>query len=156
MNFVHMHTKFQLLLIKNLLVACYTTQHPAMSVRRSLGRSPFLGSGPEGADDLCFHIGGNFSFSSSSVPPPLSKLKSQFGGSNPSLEAHIPISRLKSQTQGSNPSLKAQIPVSRLKSQSWGSYPSLKAQILALRLKSEPWGSHPRLKAHIPAEVKTA
>ena len=23
--------------------------------------SSFLGSGPEGADDLCFHIGGNFS-----------------------------------------------------------------------------------------------
>ena len=56
----------------NFLVACYMTLYPAMSVRRlvsrlvgwlvgrlvgwSVARSvPFLGSGPEGADDLCFH-----------------------------------------------------------------------------------------------------
>ena len=45
----------------------------------------FLGSGPKGADDLCFHIGGNFS-SSSSVPPCL----------NPGLEAQIPVLRLNS------------------------------------------------------------
>ena len=34
------------------------------SVGRSIGRSTFLGSGPEGVDDLCFHTHGEFS------PPP--------------------------------------------------------------------------------------
>ena len=39
------------------LVPCYATLQPAMSVRRSVGRSvgPLLGSGLKRADDLCFH-----------------------------------------------------------------------------------------------------
>ena len=81
-------------------------------------RLHFLGSGPEGDDDLCFHTG-----EISSPPPPSSPssppLKAQNqasrpGGSNPSLKAQIPALRLKSQYQGSNPSLE-------------GSNPSLKA-----------------------------
>ena len=58
------------------LVACYATLHPDMSVRwlvgRSVGRSvgPLLGSGPEGADDLCFHTYGGFSPSPSASPLP--------------------------------------------------------------------------------------
>ena len=90
-----------------------------------------LGSGTEGADDLCFHICRNFSSSSfssfffSSVRPPpskrrASKLKSQPWGSNPSLEAQIPASKLKSQPQSSNLSLEAAIPASKLKSQPSG------------------------------------
>ena len=44
---------------------------------------------------------------------PAWRLKSQPGGSNPSLEAQIPPWRLKSQPQGSNPSFTAEIPASR-------------------------------------------
>ena len=47
------------------LVVCYATLHPAMSARRSVGRLfLFLGSGPKGVDDLCFHTG------EFSPPPP--------------------------------------------------------------------------------------
>ena len=45
----------------------------------------FLGSGPEGVNDLCFHTYGGFS------PPQIPV------SSNPSLEAQIPVSRPKSQ-----------------------------------------------------------
>ena len=50
----------------------------------------FLGSGPEGADDLCFHTGDISPSSSppSSMYPPLGQI--------PSLEAQIPALRLKS------------------------------------------------------------
>ena len=116
----------------------------------------FLGSGPEGADDLCFHTWGNFSFSSfffssfSSVPPP--RLKPQSPNSspevhfpitllgpldpNPSLKAQIPSPKPKFKAQGPNLSLNLQIPMLRLKSQSQGSNPSLEAQVPVLRLKS--------------------
>ena len=71
------------------LVACYATLHPAISVRRLVGWSvPFLGSGLEGADDLCFHICRNFSFSFL-ISPPISRPKFQFQGPNPSLKAQI-------------------------------------------------------------------
>ena len=64
-----------------------------LSVGRSVG--PFLGSGPEGADDLCFHTGEisppspSPSPSSSTSPPPRQD-------PNPSLEALILVSRPKS------------------------------------------------------------
>ena len=85
------------------LVACYATLHPAMSVRRSVRRLvvPFLGSGPEGADDLCFHTGEispSPSSPSSSYPP-------QTPGPYLSLKTQILAARLKSQPGGSNPSL---------------------------------------------------
>ena len=64
----------------------------------------FLGSGPEGADDLCFHTG-----EISPFPPP-----SQYPP--PSLQAHISASRPISQPWGWNPSPEAQIPTSRPKS----------------------------------------
>ena len=86
------------------LVACYATLHPAMSVGQSV---PFLGSGPEGVDDLCFHTYGEFSPSppSSPSPPqfPVSRPKFQSQGSNPGLETQIPASRPKSQPRGPNP-----------------------------------------------------
>ena len=69
----------------------------------------FLGSGPEGVDDLCFHTYGEFSPPPSPPSPPSVR-------PSPPLEAQIPVSRLKSQPRGSHPSLEAQIPVSRLKS----------------------------------------
>ena len=55
----------------------------------------FLGSGPEGADDLCFHTGEISPPSpspSSPYPPPLPAFSP-----HPSLEAQIPASRPKSQ-----------------------------------------------------------
>ena len=64
------------------------------------------GSGPEGADDLCFHTGENSPPSSPSPPP---------SPSTP-FKAHILALRLKSQPIGPNPSLEAQILASRLKS----------------------------------------
>ena len=69
----------------------------------------FLGSGPEGVDDLCFHTYGGFSPPSPPPPPsPTSPfLNSQSRGTNSSLEAQIPVLRPKSQPQGPNPSLKA-------------------------------------------------
>ena len=45
----------------NIFSRVHATLHSALSVRRSVGRlvgrlvGPLLGSGPEGADDLCFH-----------------------------------------------------------------------------------------------------
>ena len=63
----------------------------------------FLGSGPKGVDDLCFHIYWGFS------PPSHPPLKSQSRGPNPSLEAQTPVSRPKTQPQGLNPSLMGQI-----------------------------------------------
>ena len=47
--------------------------------------NPFLGSGPEGSDDLCFHTGET----SPSSPSPLSSLSTPF-------EAHFPALRPKS------------------------------------------------------------
>ena len=67
----------------------------------------FLGSGPEGADDLCFHTGEISPQSSPSSPP--ASLSTPF-------EAHILALRLKSQPIGPNPSLEAQILASRAKS----------------------------------------
>ena len=79
----------------------------------------FLGSGPEGADDLCFHTGEisppPYPPSSSSVPPPGLHAQNQPLGSNPSLEAQIPASRPKFQPQGPNSSLRTQISASRPK-----------------------------------------
>ena len=138
-----------------------TPRYVGWSVSRSVGS--FLSSGPEGADDLCFHIGGNFVIFFSVPPPatpclnpgleaqiPVSGLKSQSQRSNPNIVAQIPISRLKSQSQGSNPSIVAQIPVSRFKSLSHGSNPSLEAQILVLRLNFQPRGLNRSPEAHIP------
>ena len=74
------------------------------SVRPLVGRSvcfPFLGSGPEGFDDLCFHTYGGFSPPS---PPPSTS------------PPQIPVLRPKFQARGPNPSLEAQIPASRPKS----------------------------------------
>merc|ERR1712105_324719 len=87
----------------------------------------FLGSGPEGADDLCFHICRNFSsfFFFFFVPPP------QIPGPYLSLKTQIPAWRLKSQPGGSNSSLEAQIPAWRLKFQPRGSNSNLEAQIPA-------------------------
>ena len=93
----------------------------------------FFGQWPEGADDLCFHIGGNFL---QCTPP----LKFQSPSSNHSLKAQIPISRLKSQSQGSNPSLEAQIPVLKLKSKSRGSNLSPEGQVPVSWFKSQSWG----------------
>ena len=101
---------------------------------RIFSSSSFLGSGPEGADDLCFHTG-EISPPSSTYPPP-SRPKSQPPGSNLSLEAQIPALRLKSLPQGSNLSLEAQIPALRFKSLPRGSNLSLVAQIPASKLKS--------------------
>ena len=126
----------------------------------------FLGSGPEGADDLCFHTGRNFLLLLLLLlllflllcPPPLaSKLKSQpqaqitVSSLNPRLRAQIPTLWLKSQLHRSYSNLLAQIPALKLKSQPWGSNLSLQAKIPASRLKSQPWGSNPSLKAQIPA-----
>ena len=107
--------------------------------------TPFLlGSGPEGADDLCFHTG---EISPSPSPPsPTSPPR----GSNTSFEAQIPALRLKSQPWSSNPSLEALIPALWLKPQPWDSNPSLETQIPALRLKSQPQSSNPNLEAQIP------
>ena len=64
-----------------------------------------MGSGFEGANDLCFDT---------------SRLQSQPQGSNPSLQASIPALRLQSQLQGSKP----HFPSTRLKIQcSHQSYP---------------------------------
>ena len=63
----------------------------------------FLGSGPAGVDDLCFHTYGVFS---PSPPPP----------SSPSLPPQIPVSRPKFQSRRPNASLEAQIPASWPKS----------------------------------------
>ena len=68
--------------------------------------SAFLGSGPEGVDDLCFHTYGEFSPSSSSPsypPPPASRPISQPGGPYPSLQAQIPVLRPKSHPKGPIP-----------------------------------------------------
>ena len=106
------------------------------SKSRSQGPNPilkpksFLGSGPEGADDLCFHTGEISPPSPPPSPPPSSPY--------PPLEAQIPASRIKSQPGGSNPSLEDQISACRLKSQPRGSNPSLASQIPASRLKSQP------------------
>ena len=84
----------------------------------------FLGSGPEGVDDLCFHTSAGFS--------PFGQRSR--GGRWPML-SHIWeifsffIPPLKSQSRGLNSSLKAIIPVLRPNS-------SLEAQILASRPKS--------------------
>ena len=62
---------------------------------------PFLGSGSEGVDDLCFHIRWEFSPPPSpSAPPP---------HSNPSLKAQIPVSKPKSLSQSPNLSPMAEI-----------------------------------------------
>ena len=110
----------------------------------------FLGSGPEGADDLCFHTWGNFSsfssFSSSSVPPPASRPKSWPWGPNPSLETQILAWRPKSQPWDPNHSLEAQNPALGLKTQPWGPNPGPKTQIPALKPKSTPWGQIPALR----------
>ena len=64
----------------------------------------FLGSAPEGVDDLCFHTCRNFLFFFSfSCIPPQSRPEFQHGGSYPSLEAKIPSSRPKSQSRGPIP-----------------------------------------------------
>ena len=69
-----------------------------------------VGSGPEGTDDLCFHIGDiSPPYPSAYFLPPPRRLY-------PGLKAQIPVSKLKSQSLGSNTSFEAQIPVSRLKS----------------------------------------
>ena len=61
----------------------------------SLSPSSFLGSGPEGANDLCFHTG---EISPPSPPPPSSPSTSPPSRQdpNPSLEALILVSRPKS------------------------------------------------------------
>ena len=84
----------------------------------------FLGSGPKGVDDLSFHTG-EFSPSSSALPPPTSRFISQPWGPNLNLEAQILTSRPKSY-------LKAKILSSRPKSQPQG--------IWASRLGYGPWG----------------
>ena len=53
---------------------------------------PFLGSGPEEVDDLCFHTYGEFSPSSSRPSPPQILVlwpKSQPRGPNPNLKAQV-------------------------------------------------------------------
>ena len=77
---------------------------------------PFLGSGPEGVDDLCFHTG-----EFSAYTPPRDP--------NPSFKAQISALRLKSHPHGSNPSLEAKIPSSKPKSHPLGSNPTLEAGI---------------------------
>ena len=96
---------------------------------------PFLGSGPEGVDDLCFHTYGEFSPSS---PP-----------SSPSLyPLQIPVSRPKFQSRGPNPCLNPS-----LKSWPGDPDPSLEAKILVSRSKSRLRGPGPSLRAHISAST---
>ena len=119
----------------------------------------FLGSGPEGADDLCFHTGEIFPSSPSSSPSTPSNLKSsleaqnlasrlnyQPWSSNSSLEAQIPASNLKFQLQTSNSSFIPQIPAWKPRIQPQGSKLSLKAQNPASRLKIRPCGPNSSLK----------
>ena len=122
------------------LVACYATPHPAMSVRWLVGRSvgrlvnwlvPFLGSGPKGVDDLCFHTYGEFS------PPPPSSSPSSYPPSYPSLEAQISVSRPNSQSRGPNPSLMAQFLAWRLRFGPRGWDSGLETGIWASRLGFE-------------------
>ena len=102
----------------------------------------FMGSGPEWADDLCFHTG-------EISPPPSPPLSSPYP-LPPGLHAqNQPLSAKPSIS--SNPSLEAQIPILRLKSQPWSSNPSLKTQILFSTLKSQRQSSNPSLQALIPA-----
>ena len=87
------------------------------------GNFSFLGSGPEGADDLCLHTWGKF-FLLGSGPEGVDDLKA---------------SRLKFQSRGPNPSLKAQVPALRPKSHLLG--PNLKpGGNWALRLGFGPRG----------------
>ena len=94
----------------------------------------FLGSGPEGVDDLCFHTGEFSPPPPSSSPPSTSRPISQPRGSYPSLEAQIPVLRPKSHLRGPNPSLEGFGP------QDWDL--GLKAGIWASRLRYGPegWG----------------
>ena len=95
-----------------------------------------LGSGPEGADDLCFHICRNFSFSSSSsyvrpYPP-------QLRGPNSSPEAQILAVRPIVNPRDPNSTLEAQILALRPKFQPRGPKSSPEAQIQAQILASRP------------------
>ena len=71
---------------------------------RTLLRKPFLGSGPKGADDLCFHTGRNFLLLLLLLlllrPPPGFEAQIAASSPNHSLE-------LESQAQGSNSNLMA-------------------------------------------------
>ena len=58
----------------------------------------FLGSGPEGVDDLCFHTYGEFSPSPPPPPSPSYPPLPQSPGPYFSLDAHIPASRPKPQS----------------------------------------------------------
>ena len=78
----------------------------------------FLGSGPKGADDLCFHTYGKLSPSPSASPSPspvTSKPKFQPAAQIPALgliskpQTPFPASWLQSQHQRSDPSLQAPI-----------------------------------------------
>jgi len=80
------------------------------------------GSGPEGADDLCFHTGEN------SPPSPSSPSSSSPSTPSTSLKAQNLASRLNCQPQGSYSSFEPQIPASRLEFQPRRSNSSLKAQ----------------------------
>ena len=104
-----------------------------------------LGSGPEGADDLCFHAGEIFPSPSSPSPPSTpSNLKS-------SLKAQNLASRLNYQPWSSNSSLEAQIPASNLKFQPQSLESSLKAQNWASKPRIQPQGSKSGHAAPIPA-----
>ena len=119
-----------------------------------------LGSGPEGADDLCFHAGEIFPSPSSPSPPSTpsnlksslkaqnlaSRLNYQPWSSNSSLEAQIPASNLKFQPQSLESSLKAQNWASKPRIQPQGSKLSLKAQNPTSRLKIRPCGPNSSLK----------
>ena len=102
----------------------------------SSGTTPFLGSGPKGASDLCFHICRDFSFSC--------------------IKALLPASRLISQPWGPNPSFEAQIPASKPKSQPHSQYSSFLAQTSALRFKSLPLDWNPSVKHRSPCPSEPA
>ena len=91
----------------------------------------FLGSGPEGVDELCFHTYGEFS---PPPPPP----PSPYPPPPPSLQAHILASRPISQPRGPNPREEAQTPPSRLGFGPGGLDLSLETGIWASRLEFGP------------------